>query len=193
MLIADNKPLSTTGYIEGHLIPSLKLGVSALAGKAGADVFLEADAFARVSITAEAHATANVKAGGAAPAAKGAPAAPAKAAAPAAGKKGKGKRGIYVPPYAYGSRRRDISVQDGSDGAPAAGVKAGFSGCVDLSAGLELNYGAKANAGDLWKVNESGSLWKSPIWPIWSVSGQAYLHMFYPEFSLVSVIWFPVG
>lgn len=156
------------GYIEGHLIPSLKLGVSALAGKAGADVFLEADAFARVSITAEAHATANVKAGGAAPAAKGAPAAPAKAAAPAAGKKGKGKRDIYVPPYAYGSRRRDISVQDGSDGAPAAGVKAGFSGCVDLSAGLELNYGAKANAGDLWKVNESGSLWKSPIWPIWS-------------------------
>ncbi|KDQ24078.1 hypothetical protein PLEOSDRAFT_1018721, partial [Pleurotus ostreatus PC15] len=142
-LIAD-KSLSTTGYIEGHLIPSLKLGISALAGKAGADVFLEADAFARVSITAEAHATANVKAGGAAPAAKGAPAAPAKAAAPAAGKKGKGKRDIYVPPYAYGSRRRDISAQDGSDGAPAAGVKAGFSGCVDLSAGLELNYGAKA-------------------------------------------------
>ncbi|KAF9492455.1 hypothetical protein BDN71DRAFT_1204201 [Pleurotus eryngii] len=152
------------GYIEGHLIPSLRLGVSALAGKAGADVFLEADAFARVSVTAEAHATANVKVGGAAPAAKGAPA----AAAPAAGKKGKGKRDIYVPPYAYGSRRRDVSVQDGSDGAPAAGVKAGFSGCVDLSAGLELNYGAKANAGDLWKVNESGSLWKSPIWPIWS-------------------------
>ncbi|KAG5219581.1 hypothetical protein IMY05_C4833000300 [Salix suchowensis] len=109
-----------------------------LAGKAGADVFLEADALPGCTCRC----------------------------CPAAGKKG--KRDIYVPPYAYGSRRRDVSVQDGSDGAPAAGVKAGFSGCVDLSAGLELNYGAKANAGDLWKVNESGSLWKSPIWPIWS-------------------------
>ncbi|KAF9490018.1 hypothetical protein BDN71DRAFT_1400664, partial [Pleurotus eryngii] len=66
-------PRIPTGYIEGHLVPILKLGVEALGGKAGADVYLEADAFARVSVQAEAHATANVKVG-AAPAAAASPA-----------------------------------------------------------------------------------------------------------------------
>ncbi|KAF7439687.1 hypothetical protein PC9H_000023 [Pleurotus ostreatus] len=146
------------GYIEGHLIPTLRLGVSALGGKAGADVYLEADAFARVSVKAEAHgsATGKVAASPAASPAKGS--SPAKAAAPAKGKKG--KRDGYVPPY-LPHARRNVDVH--------AAAKGGFSGCLWLEAGMELRYGARANAGDLWSVNESGPLWTSPIWPVWSV------------------------
>ncbi|KAF4580502.1 hypothetical protein EYR38_003100 [Pleurotus pulmonarius] len=148
---------SAKGYIEGHLVPILKLGVEALGGKAGADVYLEADAFARVSVQAEAHATATAKVG----------AAPAPAA-PAHPKKGK-REVAYVPPYSHRARNElaPLSKRTGDVDVHAA-AKGGFSGCVWLDAGLQLNYGAKANAGDLWKVDEHGTLWTSPIWPIWS-------------------------
>ncbi|KAJ8695752.1 hypothetical protein PTI98_005681 [Pleurotus ostreatus] len=147
---------SAKGYIEGHLVPILKLGVEALGGKAGADVYLEADAFARVSVQAEAHATATAKVGGA-------------PAAPAPARPKKGKREAYVPPYSH-QARNELAVFDkrATDVDVHAAAKGGFSGCVWLDAGLELNYGAKANVGDLWKVDEHGSLWKSPIWPVWS-------------------------
>lgn len=154
-------PWIPVGYIEGHLVPILKLGVEALGGKAGADVYLEADAFARVSVQAEAHATANAKVGAA-------PAAPARPR--------KGKREAYVPPYSL-QARNELAVWDkrDTDVDVHASAKGGFSGCVWLDAGLELNYGAKANVGDLWKVDEHGSLWKSPIWPVWSVSNPSLL------------------
>ncbi|KDQ34225.1 hypothetical protein PLEOSDRAFT_1032100 [Pleurotus ostreatus PC15] len=176
---------STAGYIEGHLVPSLKIGISALKDSISTDVYLEADAFARVSIAAEAHASGTVSAGGAAPAkaANGnavAPArdSPAKAAAP-----GKGKRHLYVPPYAHSARRRGLSIQD--DGA------ASFSGCVELSAGLQLNFGVQAKAGAVLDLNESGSLWTSPIWPIWSVSRETRLapsNFFLPSFTEKSIL-----
>ncbi|KAL4259221.1 hypothetical protein AB1N83_009650 [Pleurotus pulmonarius] len=150
------------GYIEGHLIPTLRLGVSALGGKAGADVYLEADAFARVSVKAEAHASASASSG----------TSPASSPAKGAPKGKKGKRGGYVPPYHHQASRSELALlgareAEVSDGAHAA-AKGGFSGCLWLDAGMELRYGAKSNGGDLWNVNEAGPLWTSPIWPVWS-------------------------
>ncbi|KAJ8699052.1 hypothetical protein PTI98_002210 [Pleurotus ostreatus] len=200
-----NAQANAKGYIEGHLVPSLKIGISALKDSINTDVYLEADAFARVSIAAEAHASGTVSAGGAAPAkaANGNAVAPArdspakaavpvktshsktaaaapKVAAPHAGHKGttkgKGKRHLYVPPYAHSARRRGISIQD--DGA------ASFSGCVELSAGLQLNFGVQAKAGAVLDLNESGSLWTSPIWPIWSSCFEAGAKVANPASSL---------
>lgn len=201
-----NAQANAKGYIEGHLVPSLKIGISALKDSINTDVFLEADAFARVSIAAEAHTSGTVSAGGAAPAkaANGNAAAPArdspakaavpvktaahskaaaaapKVAAPHAGHKGttkgKGKRHLYVPPYAHSARRRGLSIQD--DGA------ASFSGCVELSAGLQLNFGVQAKAGAVLDLNESGSLWTSPIWSIWSSCFEAGAKVVNPASSL---------
>ncbi|KAL4267541.1 hypothetical protein AB1N83_001025 [Pleurotus pulmonarius] len=201
-----NAQANAKGYIEGHLVPSLKIGISALKDSINTDVYLEADAFARVSIAAEAHTSGTVSAGGGAPAkaANGNAVAPArdspakaaahvktaahsktaaaapKVAAPHAGHKGttkgKGKRHLYVPPYAHSARRRGLSIQD--DGA------ASFSGCVELSAGLQLNFGVQAKAGAVLDLNESGSLWTSPIWSIWSSCFEAGAKVANPASSL---------
>ncbi|KAF4567088.1 hypothetical protein EYR36_010704 [Pleurotus pulmonarius] len=144
---------SAKGYIEGHLVPVLKLGFEGFGS--GASVYLEADAFARVSLSVDAHASANVKAG----------ATPAPAAHPR-----KGKRDAYLPPYGH-QTRSELALRNNK---PAAGTnvqghaKGAFSGCVWVDAGLELNFGAKADLGKIWNVDERGSLWKSPLWPIWS-------------------------
>ncbi|KAL4263440.1 hypothetical protein AB1N83_008684 [Pleurotus pulmonarius] len=141
------------GYIEGHLVPVLKLGFEGFGS--GASVYLEADAFARVSLSVDAHASANVKAGA--------------APAPAAHSR-KGKRDAYLPPYGH-QTRSELALRNNK---PAAGTnvqghaKGAFSGCVWVDAGLELNFGAKADLGKIWNVDERGSLWKSPLWPIWS-------------------------
>ena len=142
------------GYIEGHLVPIIKFGFEALGGAAGAAVYLEADAFARVSVEVEAHVTANI--GTAAPTAHAHPK--------------KGKRDAYLPPYSRRARS-ELAPRDADTGVHG-GAKGGFSGCVWLEAGLELNFGADANLGDIRKVKASGSLCKSPIWTIWSVSDQ---------------------
>ncbi len=104
-------PLSA-GYIEGHLVPVLKLGFQGFGS--GASVYLEADAFARVGLSVDAHASANVKVG----------ATPALAARPR-----KGKRDAYLLPYGH-QTRSELALRNkrSADTNVQGHAKGGFSG-----------------------------------------------------------------
>ncbi|KAJ8515528.1 hypothetical protein ONZ45_g7073 [Pleurotus djamor] len=52
--LSASADVSAKGSIEFHAIPALKLGISVLAGKAKADVYLNADAYAKFGIDAQA-------------------------------------------------------------------------------------------------------------------------------------------
>ncbi|KAF7427777.1 hypothetical protein PC9H_006992 [Pleurotus ostreatus] len=101
------------GYIEGHLIPVLKLGFDGFG--TGVSVHLEADAFARVSLEVEAHATAK--------SCYRESTAPADPVHPE-----KGKREVYTPPY--GRRAcNELALRD-TDVDVHGSAKGGLSGCV---------------------------------------------------------------
>ncbi|KAG5219428.1 hypothetical protein IMY05_C4907000400 [Salix suchowensis] len=122
--------ISAKGTIEGHIIPSVKLGFEVLGGKAKADVYLDIDAYAKVNLDAQASASVHHRS-----------------------VEGELNEQLYAPPY--GRAAREL-VARSADQAQAAT----FNGCVDVSAGLSLGGGAEGSIFGLWSADKAITFFK---------------------------------
>lgn len=122
--------ISAKGTIEGHIIPSVKLGFEVLGGKAKADVYLDIDAYAKVNLDAQASASVHHRS-----------------------VEGELNEQLYAPPY--GRAAREV-VARSADRAQAAT----FNGCVDVSAGLSLGGGAEGSIFGLWSADKAITFFK---------------------------------
>ncbi|TFK26040.1 hypothetical protein FA15DRAFT_589233 [Coprinopsis marcescibilis] len=133
--------VKATGTIEAHLIPSLNLGISALGDVAEAQVFLNLDASAGIRLELEASAEVGVVVNN-----NGQQGAP----------QGQTQRQRQQRPRALAIRGSNNYFDKRQ--TAAAVNDAGFGGCFEIIAGLDVNVGANADFFGLFNAETSVSL-----------------------------------
>ncbi|KAK0458142.1 uncharacterized protein EV420DRAFT_1270744 [Desarmillaria tabescens] len=145
--------VNATGTIEAHLIPRLNLGLSAFAGIAEANVFLELDASATLDLELDATAEANVTIGdGSTSARRSRPTSVAEA--------------IYAARSAEeSSSPTPTSVADLS---VSTNTSTSLGGCFSIHSGLDVNIGAEGNFFSIIKEGVSLTLFDKD-WELYAV------------------------
>jgi len=134
--LSASPSVTATGTVEAHLIPSINLGISALDNVAVASVFLELDASAVLQLTLQAKAGENVTIdkNQTASASSNAPVTEATSSGPANATHVAASHAIRRNSHAMFAAR-----------TATTNTSASFGGCVDVSAGLDVNAGADAS------------------------------------------------
>ncbi|KAH6918104.1 hypothetical protein BKA70DRAFT_1088991 [Coprinopsis sp. MPI-PUGE-AT-0042] len=142
--------VKATGTVEAHLIPSLNLGISALAGLADARVFLELDASAAMKLEVEGRAAAVASVNLAQSSAAALPATPQPSQGLPQQARSLQIRGSR--PIGHDYFARQLATQTDVQGT--------FGGCFEISVGLAVNAGADADFFGLFDFDKKFSLFK---------------------------------